>query len=265
MISLFAVEYPCNPSELFLACKPVATLWFVGQVSVRRFPEISRDYITMSDEALGLEIGKHISPDFRTLYIRQKAKAGEIYDYLKAKNGERDVNLCVDLAEMRNVHVGTRTSGLSGKQVSQRNILRDSLHPSLKGLAHVRGGFHIFRRYRITLRGMSGCPGRLKLFWSGHAPKHVSERYEILLGEREYRLEWAERIGLGSRFRAQLANLSSTRVKPGLLRVVSNTAQVSDLFGGRDRGRTGDLIVANDALSQLSYSPTSSISKFNKG
>jgi hypothetical protein len=28
--------------------------------------------------------------------------------------------------------------------------------------------------------------------------------------------------------------------------------------GGRDRGRTGDLIVANDALSQLSYSPTSS-------
>ena len=28
-------------------------------------------------------------------------------------------------------------------------------------------------------------------------------------------------------------------------------------FGGRDRDRTGDLIVANDALSQLSYSPTS--------
>jgi hypothetical protein len=27
-------------------------------------------------------------------------------------------------------------------------------------------------------------------------------------------------------------------------------------YGGRDRGRTGDLIVANDALSQLSYSPT---------
>jgi hypothetical protein len=29
-------------------------------------------------------------------------------------------------------------------------------------------------------------------------------------------------------------------------------------LGGRDRDRTGDLIVANDALSQLSYSPTSS-------
>jgi Phage integrase, N-terminal SAM-like domain len=29
-------------------------------------------------EALGIEINKHISPDFRTLYIRQKAKRGEI-------------------------------------------------------------------------------------------------------------------------------------------------------------------------------------------
>ena len=36
------------------------------------------------------------------------------------------------------------------------------------------------------------------------------------------------------------------------------------LFGGRDRGRTGDLIVANDALSQLSYSPTSSRCNFSR-
>jgi hypothetical protein len=27
-------------------------------------------------------------------------------------------------------------------------------------------------------------------------------------------------------------------------------------FGGADRDRTGGLVVANDALSQLSYSPT---------
>ena len=27
-------------------------------------------------------------------------------------------------------------------------------------------------------------------------------------------------------------------------------------FGGRDRDRTCDLVVANDALSQLSYTPT---------
>jgi hypothetical protein len=39
-------------------------------------------------EALGLEINKHISPDFRTIYIRQKAKRGLIQPYLKTENGE---------------------------------------------------------------------------------------------------------------------------------------------------------------------------------
>src|SRR5437870_526499 len=32
--------------------------------------------------------------------------------------------------------------------------------------------------------------------------------------------------------------------------------QVTEKIGGAGRDRTGDLIVANDALSQLSYSPT---------
>jgi hypothetical protein len=31
--------------------------------------------------------------------------------------------------------------------------------------------------------------------------------------------------------------------------------QVTERFGGASRARTDDLIVANDALSQLSYSP----------
>lgn len=153
-------------------------------------------------EALGLEIGKHISPGFRTPYIRQKAKLGEIQPYLKTKAGEREVGLCVDLAAMLKEFVGERTSGLlfqtsRGRQVLQRNILRDSLHPSVKGLAHERGEFNIFRRYRITVLGKSDCPDALKHLWSGHAHTHISDRYAKLLGEREYRLEWAERIGLG--------------------------------------------------------------------
>jgi hypothetical protein len=173
-------------------------------------------------EALGLEIGKHISPDFRTLYIQQKAKAGEIQQYLKTKNGAREVDLCVDLAEMLKAYVGTRTSGLlfhtsSGAQILQSNLLRDSLHPTLEKLEHVKGGLNIFRRYRLTLLGKSDCPDVLKHFWSGHAPKHVSERYEKLHGEREYRLQWAERIGLGFKIPASVG-------LPGLLRVVASAA-----------------------------------------
>ena len=41
------------------------------------------------------------------------------------------------------------------------------------------------------------CPKALQYFWSGHAQTHVSERYTKLLRKREYRLEWAEKIGMG--------------------------------------------------------------------
>lgn len=153
-------------------------------------------------EALGLEIGKHISPDFRTLYVVQKAKRGEIQPYLKTKRGEREVDLCGSLAAMLKEFVGQRSSGLlfctsTGGQLLQANTLQDSLHPILKKLEHAKGGFNIFRRYRRTHLDKFDLPESLKHFWSGHAPRHVSERYVKLREEREFRLEWAEKIGLG--------------------------------------------------------------------
>jgi hypothetical protein len=153
-------------------------------------------------EALGLEIDKHISPDCRTLYIRQKAKRGVIQPYLKTQSGERDIDLCSSLANMLREFIGTRTSGLlfrtsTGGQLLQANTLQDSLHPILKKLKHSRGGFNIFRRFRITHVGKSDCPDALKHFWSGHAQRHVSERYTKLLQEKDFRLRWAEALGLG--------------------------------------------------------------------
>ena len=62
-------------------------------------------------EALGLEI-KHISTDFRTLQIVQKAKRADIQDYLKTPAGKRQVDLCSSLAVMLKDHVGARTNGL---------------------------------------------------------------------------------------------------------------------------------------------------------
>jgi hypothetical protein len=155
-------------------------------------------------EALGLEIDKHISRDFRTLQIVQKAKCGKIFRYLKTKNGERQVDLCSQLAEMLCEFVGKRTSGLvfcssTGAQLLQSNTLSDSLHPILDYIAHERGGFNIFRRFRLTHLETSGCPDALKHFWSGHAHKHVSERYVKLAQDRAFRLSWAEKIGLGFR------------------------------------------------------------------
>jgi hypothetical protein len=153
-------------------------------------------------EALGLEIGKHISSDCRTLYIRQKAKRGIIQPHLKTQNGERDVDVCSTLAQMLKDHISGRTSGLlfctsTGRQLLQANTLQDSLHPILKKLEHVKGGFNIFRRFRITELKKAECPPALEHFWSGHAHTDVSERYTKLLQDRNYRLEWAEKISMG--------------------------------------------------------------------
>jgi hypothetical protein len=145
-------------------------------------------------EALGLEIDKHIAPDFRTLYIQQKAKRGEIQPYLKTKSGERQVDLCCSLAKMLKDFVGYRTEGLllrssTGSQLLQSNTLSDSLHPTLEAIKHVKGDFNIFRRFRITRLQKTECPEVLRHFWSGHAPKHVSERYTKFREERDFRLE----------------------------------------------------------------------------
>jgi hypothetical protein len=153
-------------------------------------------------EALGLEIGKHISENFRTLYIVQKAKRGELQPYLKTKAGTREVDLCSQLANMLRDFVGERPAELlfhssTGAQLLQSNALSDSLHPILDYMAHERGGFNIFRRFRITKLKTSDCPEFLQHFWSGHATKHVSERYVELTQDRDFRLMWAEKIGLG--------------------------------------------------------------------
>ena len=112
------------------------------------------------------------------------------------------MDLCTSLATMLKDFIGARTSGLlfqtsTGGQLLQSNTLQDSLHPILVQLERVKGGFNIFRRFRITHVKKSDCPDALEHFWSGHAQTHVSECYTKLLQDRDYRLEWTEKIGLG--------------------------------------------------------------------
>ena len=152
-------------------------------------------------EALGLEV-RHISPDFRTLSIRQSANRGIIKERTKTVNGIRDIDVCASIATMLRDFIGDRTEGLlfhspSGNQLLQSNILFRSLHPILTKLGLPKGGFNIFRRFRRTYLDTTECPESLKHFWTGHAPRHVSERYIKLGQQRDFRLEWAERVGTG--------------------------------------------------------------------
>jgi hypothetical protein len=155
-----------------------------------------------ANEALGLEIDKHISRAFRTLQVERKTKSGRIYPCLKTKNGRRQVDVCSQLAEMLRGFARERTSGVlfrpsTGAQLFQSNTLSDSLHPILDYIVHERGGFNIFRRFCLTHLETSGCPDALNPLWSRHAHKHVSERYVKLAQDRAFRLSPAEKIGLG--------------------------------------------------------------------
>src|SRR6266849_1035284 len=106
-------------------------------------------------EALGLKVGEHVSPDCKTLNVRQSVWNGKEQDP-KTENAIRDIDVCSDLAVMLKDYIGNRTNGFlfhadSGKPLLQRNILRDGLNPILNKLNLKQNGkaFHSFRRFRV--------------------------------------------------------------------------------------------------------------------
>jgi integrase len=78
------------------------------------------------EEALGLEIGKHFSEDFRALTIAQKVRHCVLEDRLKNENAARQVDLHPSVADLLQTFVGTRKSGFlfasrQGKPISSRS------------------------------------------------------------------------------------------------------------------------------------------------
>jgi integrase len=152
-------------------------------------------------EALGLEVGKHISNDYRTIHVRQSVWATSTQSP-KTKAAVRDVDLCPALSAMVKDLAESRDGGFlfrnaKGRPLAQSNILRRSLHPVLESLKQPKAGFHSFRRFRATHLSKSRVPDDLKKFWVGHAKTNQTEEYVKLFDEAEYRREVADTIGLG--------------------------------------------------------------------
>jgi integrase len=161
-------------------------------------------------EALGLEIDKHISPDFLTISIEQKARHGKIEGRLKTPSALRKVDLHPMIATMLKEFVGERKTGFlfrtrNGKPLGSSNILRRHLHPALKRLGFInpftgtnKAGNHAFRRFRNThLRNRTGCPEGLLKFWRGHTDESMSALYDKIKEDVAFRREWAEKCGFG--------------------------------------------------------------------
>jgi integrase len=153
-------------------------------------------------EALGIEIDKHISDDFSTLQIRQKAWNGRIQPFLKSDNGIRDIDLHPFISTMLKTFVGDRPSGLlfcskSGNPLLQSNILRLSLHPLLEKVKQPKSGAHAFRRFRATWLRKQRAPEDLIRFWLGHANQSVTDDYSKLKEDVAFRKKVAEQVGIG--------------------------------------------------------------------
>ena len=153
-------------------------------------------------EALGIDI-KNVSPDGTTIKICQKAWKGQVHNFLKTENGQREVDLHSSVAAMLRAFIGGRQSGLvfsskAGKPLGQSNILRRTLHPILAELKQPKSGAHAFRRFRITwLRNYTSTPPSVIKFWVGHAEQDMGGLYDKIKNDVEFRKEVAEKAGLG--------------------------------------------------------------------
>jgi integrase len=161
-------------------------------------------------EALGIEIDKHISSDFRTISVRQQARHCKVKARLKTTNALRDVDIHSAIASLLEAFVGERKSGFlfasrTGKPLSSSNIIRRHLHPALKELNYInphtgthKAGNHAFRRFRNTyLKNYTDCPKGLYDYWLGHAGKDMSDLYDKIREDVPFRRVWAEKSGFG--------------------------------------------------------------------
>lgn len=161
-------------------------------------------------EMLGVEVDKHISRDFRTITFEQKVYKGKLEARLKTAAAYRQVDLSLAGADVLREYVCGRKSGflfrnLNGGPLDMSDLLRGHLHPALKALGFVntstnnhKAGNHAFRRYRNTyLRNHTQCPEGLRKFWMGHADEDMGDRYDKICEDLPFRLEMAEKCGLG--------------------------------------------------------------------
>src|ERR1700680_3416017 len=151
-------------------------------------------------EALGLEVGKHLSKDCSIITVnQQRGKKGQTEAYPKTDAGVREVDVDPSLAKMLRDFLGDRKQGFlfeseNGTMLNPQNIYRDSFSDILKEIGRSNVRFHAFRRFRESILLRSECRNILMNFWHGHADSEMSARYgKQLLEDVEFRQEWQRR------------------------------------------------------------------------
>jgi hypothetical protein len=75
--------------------------------------------------------------------------------------------------------------------------MKREFHTVLERLKISKPGFHCFRRFRNTHLRNSLCPDGLLKFWMGHAAKDMSDRYDRVREDVQFRRDVAKSLGVG--------------------------------------------------------------------
>ena len=131
--------------------------------------------------------------------------------FLKTDAGRRDVDLSPALTAVLKAYVGDHTSRFlfhnrKGNSLSQTNLLRRGLHPALEELKQTKAGFPAFRRYRLTWLRKNRVHADLERFWMGHENETVGDGYSKMKEDVAFRLEQAEKVGLGFELPPKIAD-----------------------------------------------------------
>jgi integrase len=176
-------------------------------------------------EALALKIGQHISDNCSTIHVRQSLWHGKEQEP-KTQAAVRDVDITKELAALLAKFIGDRKNGYlfcteNGKPLPPRNILRDSLRPTLAKLKEPKMGFHCFRRFRESVLQKSEARALLVDYWMGHENREMGTRYaKQLVEDVAWRKQWAKKVGLGFKLTdlqlevGQLGQLSASKTQP---------------------------------------------------
>jgi len=169
-------------------------------------------------QAAGIRIEKILDGGTRII-IDEKAWHGEIHDYLKTENGEREIDPPSNVAKLLVDFICDRKSGLlfrsrSGKQLHQSNILRRHLHPALAAVGFEKAGNHAFRRFRDTfLRNHTNCPESILNFWLGWGAERMSGHYDQIKNDLVFRKDVVNRCGVGFDVPVSLASIEPNEPK----------------------------------------------------
>jgi integrase len=172
-------------------------------------------------ELLGLEV-RHF--DGSSITIEQEVWNGTVQEP-KTSNAKRVIDLHPDAAGLLKQFIGERSTGFifqtsRGRPLTQTNLLKREFHPILEKLGISKRGFHSFRRFRNTYLRKSGCPDGLVKFWMGHADKDMTDRYDKVREDAEFRKDVAKAMGVGFEL-PKTVNCSNVPKRPEVVEAVN--------------------------------------------